>query len=154
MLLPYKLSKILKLKGHIKWRLISIIKIICSFGKVDQNIKKKRQQEHLNVLSHPFPMIFRNTFKSEWKYYEPELHFKTTSFSKDNGRIQNTEFWISNHKYFIPKYLQDDLIDYKGPDLNYFDRKLVGTSCKPYVYCPETYMALHVDDVTGTIAVV
>ena len=77
----------MKLKGHIKWRLISIIKIICSFGKVDQNIKKKRQQEHLNVLSHPFflrtakaiPTIFRNTSKSEWKYYEPKITFQNRS---------------------------------------------------------------------------
>ena len=32
---------------------IKRFQIICSFGKVDQNIKKKRQQEHLSVLSHP-----------------------------------------------------------------------------------------------------
>ena len=96
------------------------------------NLKFLRTQEHLNVLSHPFflltakaiPMIFRNTFKREWNYYEPELHFKIASFSKDNGQILNTEYWISNHKYFIPKYLQNALIDCKGPDLNYFGRKV------------------------------
>ena len=70
------------------------------------------------------PMIFRNTFKSEWKYYEPELDFKIASFPKDNVRILNTEYWISIHKYFTPKYLQNALIDYKGPDLNYFGRKV------------------------------
>ena len=41
----------LKFQKHLS----SGFKIICSFGKVDQNIKKKRQQKHLNVLSHPVP---------------------------------------------------------------------------------------------------
>ena len=112
MLLPYKLSKKIETQTPYKTTVnLDNLKFLKTFikrfqnylfiGKVDQNIKKKRQQEYLNALSHPFflrtakaiPMIFRNTFNIEWKYYESELHFKTASFSKDDGQIPNTEYW-------------------------------------------------------------
>ena len=135
MLLPYKLSKILKLKRHLKWRLISIIKIICSFGKVDQNIKIKNANKSTLIYYHipfscgrinPFPWSLETRLKVNESTMSQNYISKSLRFLKITAKywILNTKYWISSHKYFIPKYLQNALIDCKGPDLNYFGRKV------------------------------
>ena len=95
MLLPYKLSKILKLKGHIKWRLISIIKIICSFGKVDQNIKKKNANKSILMYYHiPFPWSLETRLKVNESTMSQNYISKQLRFLKITAeyRILNSEF--------------------------------------------------------------
>ena len=44
----------------------------------------------------PFPWSLETCFKSELKYYGVKLNFKLASFSKDNGRILNTDYLTTN----------------------------------------------------------
>ena len=44
----------------------------------------------------PFPWSLETCFKSELKYYGVKLNFKLASFSKDNGRIPNTDYLTTN----------------------------------------------------------
>ena len=50
----------------------------------------------------------------DWNYYEVRLHVKSSSFFTDNGQtfILSIFYCISNHKNFIPKYLDNALTDF------------------------------------------
>ena len=53
-------------------------------------------------------------FLKRIKVYEAKLHVKSTSFSTDNSRTSSLSivYHISNHKNFIPKYLDNALTDF------------------------------------------
>ena len=60
------------------------MKIICSFGKVDQNNNlKKRQQEHLNELSHPFFLRTAKAIPIIFTYIETRLKVNESSMSQN-----------------------------------------------------------------------
>ena len=61
---------------------------------------------YLHDLSH--------MFLKGLNYYEVKLHVKSDSFSTDNGQrtILSIFHCVSNHKNFIPKYLDNALTDF------------------------------------------
>ena len=90
-LLPYNISIILKLKGHIKGRLIirilnfkknlsSGLKTICQFVRVNQNIQKPLTRAPGYILIKSFFLAIG------WSYLQGKLHVKSASFYTDNSR--------------------------------------------------------------------
>ena len=59
-------------------------------------------------------MIFHTRFLKDRNYYEVKLHVKSASFSTDNAQttILSIFYCVSNHKNFIPKYLDNALTDF------------------------------------------
>ena len=50
----------------------------------------------------------------DWNYYEVKLHFKSTSISTDKSRTWRLSsfYCISIHKNFMPKHLDNALVDF------------------------------------------
>ena len=59
------------------------------------------------------PWFFTHIFK-DWTYYEVKLQIKRASFSMDNGWTSRLSsfYCISNLKNFIPKHLDNALVDF------------------------------------------
>ena len=59
-------------------------------------------------------MIFHTRFQKDLNYYEVKVHVKSSSFFTDNGQttILSIFYCVSNHKNFIPKYLDNALTDF------------------------------------------
>ena len=98
------------------------LKIIRWFGKVDQNVDKPLTRVSRYILIKSFFLAIggsylhdlSRTFLKRLNYYEVKVHVKSASFSTDNSRTLRLSIFyrISNHKNFIPKYLDNALTDF------------------------------------------
>ena len=127
-LLPYNTSIILKLRGHRKGRLISILHF---FRKIYRTVKKlfANLLKYTEMFTEPLTRVPRYiliiTFFPAigWSYLHDLSHMffkrlklpvKRASFSTDNNRTSGLSIFyrISSHKNFFPKYLDNALTDF------------------------------------------
>ena len=61
------------------------------------------------IVTGAISMIFHTRFWKDWNCYGVKLHVKRTSFPTDNGQTSRLSIFycVSNHKNFIPKYLDN-----------------------------------------------
>ena len=136
LLLPYNISIIAKLKGHIKGRFISKVliflkksivrfKIIRKFVEVERNFYKTFNKS-ASINTNQVLLSCNRLELSPWSYTHVFKKIATTlrwnstskallssSFSTDNGQTSRLSIFycIPNHKNVIPKYLKNVLTD-------------------------------------------
>ena len=126
-LLPYNTSIILKLRGHRKGRLISILNF---FRKIYRTVKKlfANLLKYTEMFTEPLTRVPRYvliiTFFSSnrlelspWSFtcFQKDWNcMSRASFSTDNNRTSGLSIFyrISSHKNFFPKYLDNALTDF------------------------------------------